>query len=122
MEATKESKTHTHEIRRSWYEKGKSGTKVVCEGSEKDCEDFLKEESKKSGFGVGFLINNGGYERISLEEERINKIKKAAVDLYESAKQAASYLQTINCGDQGDQALQSLTAAVFKAENDATAS
>lgn len=80
------SATHTHELRRTSFDENRIPMYQkhlhVC-GTKNDCYEYLERIAKMFKCGVGLLLNNGGYEIVDLEEERVNKIKSAAPELLE---------------------------------------
>lgn len=84
------SATHTHELRRTSFDENRIPMYQkhlhVC-GTKNDCYEYLERIAKMCKCGVGLLLNNGGYEIVDLEEERVNKIKSAAPELLEALQE-----------------------------------
>lgn len=78
----------THELRHHDYTKGVNHSEVLYYGTKDECMANLSEIAKPRNVGVSYLLGNAGYSIVSLEEERINKIKAAAPELLEALKEA----------------------------------
>lgn len=91
----KELPKHSHELRVHDYRKGPNHVEVVCKGSEDECRAHAAKIAKEmgEGFGVGYVLSNGGYKLIDLAEERKQKIEKAGPDLL---KVLVDLLESVN--------------------------
>ena len=87
--------TVTHELRSTTHDGKHVKPFAVFSGTEKECKEEAQKRADDYEVGIGYILSNGGFSIVSLEDESIERIKSYGVELLRQLEIAVMHIKKI---------------------------